>query len=140
MLGNNIALFCKVKTSSKILYPELSYKIMGVLFTVHNQLGYGYMEKHYQRAIGQKFRELGINFNEQVRLEIEKNKRCGHYYADFIVEKQIVLEIKANPRITRDSYLQVKRYLRETRLELGILATFGRKELIYKRILRGYNW
>jgi GxxExxY protein len=123
----------------RIILPQLSYRIMGILFAVHNELGPGYMEKHYQRAIRGRLKKEGKNFNEQIRVPICEENHIGCYYIDFVIENKIVLEIKAVPRFSRANILQVLRYLKETGLELGILATFARKELVYRRILRGYR-
>jgi len=124
---------------AKLIYPELSYTIMGVLFSVHSDLGPGYLEKHYQREIGKRFMNKQLNFKEQVRINIDKGEYYGCYYADFIIEDRILLEIKSAPRLSKEHYLQVIRYLRETGIELGLLATFARRELLYKRILKGFN-
>ena len=124
---------------AKLIYPELSYKIMGVLFAVHNELGPGHMEKHYQRAIRERFDKENIKYKEQVGIKVNGSNSIGHYHADFVVENKIILEIKAAPRLTRDFVLQIIRYLKETDLELGILATFSRRNLIYRRILKGFK-
>ena len=124
---------------SMLVLPELSYKIMGILFLVHNVLGPGYMEKHYQRAVKEQLKQEGMNFNEQVKVPISKKGPLGCYYIDFVIENRIVLEIKTVPRFSRANILQVLRYLKEAGIELGILATFSRRELIYRRILKGYR-
>ena len=112
---------------------------MGVLFSVHSDLGPGYLEKHYQKEIGKYLSDAGLNYKEQVKVNIDKGDYYGCFYADFIIENKILLEIKATPRLSKAHYLQVVRYLRETGIELGILATFARRELLYKRILKGYK-
>lgn len=122
-----------------LIYPELSYKIMGILFEVHNELGPGYQEKHYQKAIKNKLLQSKIGFVAQVKVLIEKRDYIGCYYMDFLIDNKIVLELKAKKQLSRIDYLQVVRYLRETGFELGILSTFSRNELIYKRILRGHS-
>lgn len=124
---------------SKIIFPELSYKIMGILFTVHNDLGPGYMEKHYQKAVKENLISKRICFKEQNKIILGKDGSIGFYYIDFVIENKIVLEIKAAPRFSRPNIIQVLRCLKETGLELGILANFARKELIYRRILRGFK-
>ena len=122
----------------RIVHPELSYQIMGILFAVHNKLGAGYKEKHYQKMIREWFINRKINFEEQVRVDINRGRYVGTYYLDFLIEGKIVLEIKATPKLLRKHIVQVIRYLRETGIELGILATFARDSLIYRRILRGF--
>lgn len=121
----------------EIVHKELSYKIMGILFAVHNQLGPGYAEKHYQRGIKDRFISNNISFQEQLKVNINEKCPKGCFYIDFVVDNKVVLEIKAKPKFSKDNILQVLRYLRATGLELGILANFSRRELIYKRLLRG---
>lgn len=124
---------------AEIVLPDLSYKIMGVLFAVHNELGPGFAEKHYQRAVREEFTKRGVRFKEQLKVSLGKGGLIGCYYIDFVIEDKIVLEIKVSPRFTRENILQVLRYLKETDIELGILASFARRDLIYRRILRGFK-
>lgn len=64
-----------------LIYPELSYKIIGILFDVYNELGGGYQEKYYQRALAKKFKKENLRFKEQiiVPLKFEKEK-IGQYF------------------------------------------------------------
>ncbi len=124
------------KNSSKLIYPGLSYKIVGILFDIYNELGGGYQEKYYQRAITKRFKREGIKFREQIMvpLEFEKEK-IGQYFLDFLIENKVVLEIKATPRFYIRDVRQVLAYLRATNLQLGILASFTRNGLIFKRVI-----
>lgn len=75
-----------------------------------------------------------------MRSDININKRfIGHYFLDFVIENKIVLEIKSAPKFSRKDIYQVLGYLRETGMNLGILAAFSRCELIYKRVLKGFR-
>lgn len=65
------------------------------------------------------------------------NDKIGTYYLDFVIEKRIVLELKAVPRLLPIHFRQVSSYLKETGLELGILANFRGDRLVFKRILNG---
>jgi len=124
---------------SKLIHSDLSYKILRILFKVHNELGNGYKEKHYQRVLKRYFSEEGIRFDEQVMVKIRNQKGfVGNYYIDFIIEGKVVLEIKAKQWLARKDILQVLSYLKETGIDLGILATFSKYELKFKRILRGF--
>ena len=85
-----------------LIYPELSYKIMGCAFDVYNELGYGYPEKDYQKAFAIAFKNKGIPFKEQVYFPIkfqEEFLRKG--FCDFIVDEKIIVELKKNPRFSR---------------------------------------
>jgi GxxExxY protein len=123
---------------SKLVHPELSYKIVGVLYKVYNQLGGGYQEKYYQQAIKRELFLSRITFLERVRTDFNYNgKIIGRYYLDFVIDHKIVLEIKATPIFSRKDIAQVLNYLRQSGLQLGILASLNRNNIFYKRILRG---
>lgn len=56
-------------SKNKLIYPELSYKIIGVIFDVFNELGYGYQERYYQKAIAKSFNRLGISYKSRCLLK-----------------------------------------------------------------------
>jgi len=121
---------------SDIIYPELSYKIIGVLFDVFNQLGYRYQEKYYQKAISNALAELKIPFKEQVQAPIEfKGQIIGRYFYDFLIDGKIILEIKRGDNFSVSDIKQIVAYLERSKLHLGILARFSSRGLKYKRIV-----
>lgn len=123
-----------------IIHKELSYRIIGIMFEVFNNLGAGYQEKYYQRAIKLSFEQAKIHFLEQVRTALSvKNHDIGCYYIDFIVDHKIVLEIKSKSNFSRKDVFQVLGYLKKSGLDLGILVTFSSSGLKFKRILRGFG-
>ena len=123
---------------AEIVYPELSYKLIGILFKVYNRLGGGYQEKYYQRAIKKELLTNQIPFLEQVKCDFNYNgKLIGRYYLDFIIDHKIVLEIKIVPAFSRKDIMQVLNYLKHSGLKLGILASLNRNHIFYKRILKG---
>lgn len=120
----------------KIVYKELSYKVVGILFEVLNDLGYGYQEKYYQKAIEVAFDKAGIQFKPQVPYKISyKGEIIGKYFVDFIIEDKIVLEIKKGSHFAKRNFEQVEAYLKVTGFKLAILANFSSTEIKYKRIL-----
>lgn len=119
-----------------LLYPELSYKIVGVLFSVFNELGYQYQEKYYQRAIARYLDDLGISFKEQLSAPIEfRGRSIGRYVFDFLVDDKIILEIKRGDGFSITDIRQVLGYLKKSDLKLGILARFSSRGLKFKRII-----
>jgi len=83
-----------------LLHPELSYKIVGATFEVYNNLGPGYLEKYYQRAIAVALKESGLKFKEQVYATlIFKDVKIGKCFFDFLIEDKIVLELKITSRL-----------------------------------------
>ena len=76
---------------NKIIYPELSYKIMGVLFDVHNQLGPRYHEKYYSRATALGFDKVELGYIKELPANIVfKGKIIGKYFLDFLVEITLI--------------------------------------------------
>ncbi len=119
-----------------LLYPDLSYKIIGVLFEVHNKIGPGHHEKHYQKAVGVGLKNDNINFKEQVHAPlIFQGAQVGSYFLDFLIDDKVVLEIKKGDRFSRSNIEQLTGYLKANNLKLGILANFGQNELKFKRIV-----
>lgn len=123
---------------AELVEKELSYKIIGVLYDVYNNLGIGYQEKYYQKAIAKEFKERNIKFVEQVFVPMDyKGSSIGRYFLDFLVEDKIVLEIKVAPKFYIRNIKQVLGYLKITKTPLGILANFHANGLQFKRILLG---
>ncbi|MBI4931776.1 MAG: GxxExxY protein [Bacteroidetes bacterium] len=119
-----------------LIEPELSYRIVGVLFRVYNELGPGLHEKYYQRACTAGFEEQTINFKQQAPIPMKfLEKEIGKYFADFIVDEKVIVELKAGNQINRKHAKQVIAYLKSTGLQLGILAYFGKDGVFFKRII-----
>jgi len=123
---------------TELVHPELSYKLIGVLYKVYNELGGGYQERIYQAAVRKELIKNKLLFIEQACIDLtyDKDKLC-QYRLDFIIEHKIVLELKVTPRFTPRDIMQVLGYLKRTGLELGILASLNRNGIHFKRILRG---
>ena len=119
-----------------LLYPELSYKIVGALFEVFNKLGPGYLEKYYQRAIAVSLKEVGLKFKEQLYAPlIFKEVKIGKCFFDFLVEDKIVLELKTGDRCSKKDIEQIHSYLKINKLQLGLLINFTSQGVRFKRIL-----
>ena len=109
---------------------------MGVLFSVHSQLGNRYQEKYYQRAIEQGLKDNGLKFQKEIPVDLKfNNKKIGKYLLDFFIENVIILEVKTVPSFSPKDFTQVLAYLVASNIELGILANFRTDSLTYKRIL-----
>jgi len=123
-----------------LLYPELSYKIIGALFEVFNKLGQGYLEKYYQRAIAISLKESGLKFKEQVYAPlIFKDVKIGKCFFDFLVEDKIVLELKTGDRFSKKDIGQIHSYLKVNNLQLGLLVNFTSQGVKFKRIINTKN-
>ncbi|MBX4205065.1 MAG: GxxExxY protein [Candidatus Doudnabacteria bacterium] len=120
----------------EILYPELSYNIIGVLIEVFRELGSKYQEKYYQRAVAVELKKRNIKYLEQVKVPLEyKSESIGHYYLDFLIEDKVILEIKKNKPFSYKDIEQTLSYLKALDLQLGILANFTSDGVKFKRIV-----
>lgn len=120
----------------KILYKDLSYKIVGLAMQVHTELGYGFLEKVYENALMILFRENCIKAVQQVPIKVYFHTQIvGEYVADILVEDCIILELKAQEKIITPHKAQTLNYLKATRLKLAILLNFGKHKLEYERLV-----
>ena len=119
-----------------LLYPELSYKIIGSAFDVYNELGSGHSEKYYQRALAEAFSKIKLKFLEQVSCPISyNNKIIGRKILDFLVENKVIVEIKKGSRFSKSNIDQVLEYLKMNNIKLAILINFGNNGVNFKRII-----
>lgn len=128
-------------TVTELVYPELSYQIVGILFEVHNRLGGGFEEKYYQRAVEKLLKDRYIIFSKELKADISFNgEKIGKFFLDFLVDEKIVVELKAVPKLLPSHFKQVRSYLRVKRLRLGILANFRGPKLVYQRVLNSHTF
>ncbi|MFY8187640.1 MAG: GxxExxY protein [Flavobacterium sp.] len=122
---------------AEILYKEESYKIMGILFEVHNNLGKGFSEIVYKDALEYEFKNSLIQFEREREYAVRyKDITLKHkFYADFIVYDKIILEIKVCKSLTEDHLQQCLNYLKVSKNKLAILVNFNSDLLEYKRII-----
>lgn len=119
-----------------LLYPELSYKLMGILFEVHNKMGYGFLERYYQKAIAAELRKNNIPFTEQTKVElIIEDEVLTNGFVDFIIDNKIILELKQGDKFLKTNIDQLHSYLKMSNLQLGILVNFTSRGLLYKRVV-----
>lgn len=122
-----------LKKNIEILYPELSYKLNGICFDVHNKLSRYGREKQYADELEFELKKTGVKYVRELR--ICKDERFTGNVVDFIIEDCIVLELKAKSVITKDDYYQLKRYLVTLNKRLGLLVNFRDTYLKPKRVL-----
>src|SRR4030065_521921 len=125
-----------MKTKNNLIYANECYKIMGLVFNVYNNLGFGHKENFYQKALAREFKDNGIKFSEQLICKLKyKEKELGLYILDFLIFEKIVLEIKQRNFISAKDIKQLYQYLKATKLKLGIIATFTADGVRYKRVV-----
>jgi GxxExxY protein len=119
-----------------LIYPELSFKIIGIIFKVYNELGYGYREKNYQKALEIAFKKEGLTYSKEAFVNIKyEGESVGKYFIDFIIDNKIILELKVGAIFHQNDIKQLLSYLESRRMKLGILALFSPSGVKYKRIV-----
>lgn len=119
-----------------LLYPDLSYEIVGILFDVWKEVGWGHKEFIYQKAIEVALKEKGIQFSAQLPSGIDLHGiKVGLYRFDFLVEKKVVLEIKVRNYFSKRDIDQIYSYLKSSGLQLGIIAHFTKEGVKFKRVV-----
>ena len=117
----------------EFLYGDLTYKLNGILYRVHRELGPYAREKQYADLLEKTLKELEIKYQRELRIGNSGN------VIDFLIEDVVVLELKTVPFLLEEHFSQVKRYLHQTNLKLGILVNFRNKRLQPKRVLNPNN-
>lgn len=121
----------------EVLFKELSYTIVGAAMEVHRFLGPGFLEAVYSEALDWELGLRRIPFMRQARIPVEYKGKCiGEYKADFLIDNQIILELKAVSVLNPVHRAQAHHYLAATGLRLVILINFGALSLEYERIVR----
>jgi len=115
-------------------YKDLSERIIQAAFAVHNTLGTGFLEKIYENAMVVELAKAGLNVVQQAPLQVRyKGSIVGEYLADLVVEKKIILELKAVTHILPVHEVQLVNYLKATGLEIGLLINFANKRVEVRR-------
>lgn len=107
-------------------HGELTEKIIGIFYEVYNELGYGFLESVYEKAMLKALRSSGLTVASQVSVPVWfRGEQVGDFYADLVVEGVVILELKAARRIERAHEAQLLNYLKATDIEVGLLLNFG---------------
>lgn len=115
-------------------YSELTGRIIKSAMTVHSELGNGFQEVIYQRALEIEFQNTGISYAREFEMPaFFKGHQIGTRRVDFLVEDVISVEIKATTGLTNTNFAQAINYLEAYNLEVGLLINFGENSLVFKR-------
>jgi GxxExxY protein len=122
-------------TNKKIIYKDLSYKVIGLAMEVHRKLGYGFLEKVYENSLMVLLRRDKIPAVQQAPIDVRfESEIVGNYVADILVDEKIILELKCVETIANIHRAQVLNYLKATEKKLAIILNFAKEKLEYERL------
>jgi GxxExxY protein len=109
-------------------HEELTGKIIKIFYDVYNELGYGFLESVYEKAMAIALRATDLQAEPQKPIEVWfRGKQVGDFAADILVESLVLLELKAARALDSSHEAQLLNYLRATEFEVGLLLNFGPK-------------
>ena len=115
---------------------EITGKIIKAAFEVHNVLGYGFLEKVYQKSMQIELCRLGMYSELEPKIQIKyKNEIVGNYAADLLVENKVIVELKVSKEYNSSDEAQLLNELKGGEVKLGILINFGREKVEFKRMI-----
>lgn len=122
---------------AEILFKHESYELVGACMKIHSALGCGYKEVIYQDALEVELKNKRIPFEKEKKFEVvyEGVTLKHHFIADFVIDENIIIELKSCKEIINPFIAQTIQYLKASGLKLGIIINFGNSSLEYKRIV-----
>ena len=125
---------------SEFKHQELTRKIIGVFYDVYNVLGYGFLEKVYENSMALRLRSTGLSVSQQAPIRVYfDGEIVGDYYADLVVDNQVIVELKAAAALETAHEAQLLNYLKATRYEVGLLLNFGPKAQVVRKIYSNHR-
>ncbi len=118
------------------LYKEITHEIIGAAFEVYRTLGYGFLEKVYERALLVELRHRGIVAETQKPIQVYyKGETVGDYIADLLVDGKVVVELKVEKEYNPKHEAQLINYLKAAHMKVGLLINFGKDKCRHKRMV-----
>ena len=118
-------------------HANVSEVIIGCAFEVINELGAGFLESVYEKAMLVTLRQKGLDVEAQVPIQvIFRGEVIGDFFADLLVNKKIIVELKAVKTLAPEHQAQVINYLNASEIEVGLLINFGSPKIEYRRLTR----
>ena len=115
-------------------HKELTHKIIGCAYVVYKQLGFGFLESVYRKAMVIELNKAGLNTEEEKPITVYYDEYIvGKFSADLYVEDIVVVELKSVQNMVKDHEVQLVNYLKGTRKDVGLLINFGPSGVEVKR-------
>ena len=123
-----------------LLFKDECHKIVGAAIRVRKTLGYGFLEKVYEKALKYELEKAGLHVERQKPINVYyETELVGEYFADLLVENKVIIELKAADTICEEHENQLINYLKATDIEVGLLVNFGKRPEIKRKIFSNKN-
>ena len=124
------------KDENAFPHKEITEAIIGSAFEVYNQLGHGFLERVYQRALQVELSRRGVNAEIEKRIQVQyKGVVVGDYDVDLLVNGSVAVEIKVAAQYDKRDEAQLLNELKATESKVGVLINFGRTKVEFKRFI-----
>ena len=122
------------------LHQDLTSEIIKRFYVVYNVLGYGFLEKVYEKALKFELEKAGLVVERQKPINVYyETELVGEYFADLLVENKVIIELTASESICEEHENQLINYLKATEIEVGLLLNFGKKPEIKRKVFSNIN-
>jgi len=122
-------------------HEQITRAVIGCAFEVINELGGGFLEQVYERALLLALRQKGLSAVSQHPVKVLFRGECvGDFFVDIFVQGKVIVELKAVKSLVPEHQAQVINYLKATGIEVGLLINFGNPKLEYKRFTRSKDF
>ena len=119
----------------ELLHKDLTSAVLSVFYDVYNELGYGFLEKVYQKSMAIELRSRGFFVESQKQILVNyKGFQVGEYFADLVINEKLILELKATEFLVVDFEYQLINYLKASDIEVGMLLNFGKKPEFRRKV------
>ena len=117
-------------------FEELSNRVIGAAIQVHKELGPGFLESIYEQALKVELSESGLRFDSQKEIKVEySGVEVGVHRLDLVVEEEIIVELKAVKELADIHFAQLRSYLKDTDMNVGLLLNFSKPTLEVRRVV-----
>ena len=126
---------------TKSRHEKVTETVIGCAFEVINELGAGFLESVYEKALLFALRQKDLSAVSQHPVRVLFRGECvGDFFVDIFVEEKVIVELKAVKVIAPEHQAQIINYLNATGIEVGLLINFGNQKLEYKRFTRSKDF
>lgn len=123
-----------------MLHEDLTNRVICAFYNVYNTLGYGFLEKVYQKALAIELKKVGLQPADQEEVKVYYETECvGTYIPDLMVNGVVIVELKAVETLKNEHFAQLRNYLKASDKEVGLLLNFGHKAEVKRVVLENQH-